>query len=163
MIKYLLVTHAYLAEGFRSASEMIMGKQERLLAFCAYLNENENVFEKIDDEVRDLSTEDTLIIITDLLGGSVNSAMMQYTKNKNIHLVTGANLLLIIQLLMIQTEDEMIKKFEKKLGKRIDEIDFPTFYFLFKNRKTDEKTAYPPDLFDIDAKQLQSDGSCCRI
>ncbi len=113
MIKYLLVTHAYLAEGFRSASEMIMGKQERLLAFCAYLNENENVFEKIDDEVRDLSTEDTLIIITDLLGGSVNSAMMQYTKNKNIHLVTGANLLLIIQLLMIQTEDEIYSHISK--------------------------------------------------
>ena len=47
MIKYLLVTHAYLAEGFRSASEMIMGKQERLLAFCAYLNEMKMSLKKL--------------------------------------------------------------------------------------------------------------------
>ena len=39
--------------------------------------------------------------------------MMQYTKNKNIHLVTGANLLLIIQLLMIQTEDEIYSHISK--------------------------------------------------
>lgn len=60
------------------------------------------------------------------------------------------------------SEDEMIKKFEKKLGKEIDEVDYKTFYFLFKNREADsDDTAYDPDLFDIEIDQKKE--GCCLL
>ena len=62
------------------------------------------------------------------------------------------------------SEDEMIKKFEKQLGHEIDEINYPDFFFCFKHRRTDEETAYDPDIFGVRIGFIEDEkGGCCRI
>lgn len=63
------------------------------------------------------------------------------------------------------SEDEMIKRFEKQLGHEIDEINYQDFFFCFKHRKTDEQSAYDPDIFGvrIGFNDDENDGGCCLI
>ena len=62
------------------------------------------------------------------------------------------------------SEDEMIKKMQKKLGHEIDFLDYPTFYFCFKNRQTDiNETAYDNDIFPNFKIKNSSEGGCCKI
>lgn len=109
MRHYFVITHALLAKGLKSAAELIMGEQSKLISYCAYVDPNEDVCARMMLDVEGIKNEDEIIIITDLLGGSVNTAMMALLPKPNVHIVTGANLLLLLQLLMVP-EDCDIKE-----------------------------------------------------
>ena len=81
MRKFLFASHAYLAEGVKSALELIMGEQESVEVMCAYLQEDYDIKQEIKKYMDNLSEEAELIIITDVLGGSVNN---EFVENKYI-------------------------------------------------------------------------------
>jgi len=61
------------------------------------------------------------------------------------------------------SEDDMIKKFEKRLGKEIDYVDYSTFYYCFKHRQIEEHdTAYDPEIFG-NVQISDGSGGCCLI
>lgn len=105
MRQYYVITHALLAKGLKSASELIMGTQEQLIAYCAYLDPDQDVCAEVVEKVKHI--EDEVIVITDILGGSVNTAMMPLLEHPNVHIVTGANLGLILQLLMLPKDCDL--------------------------------------------------------
>ena len=43
---------------------------------------------------------DEIVIMTDMLGGSVNNNAVVLTKNPNVHVVTGMNLAVVISIIM---------------------------------------------------------------
>ncbi|WP_395387494.1 PTS sugar transporter subunit IIA [Pediococcus parvulus] len=96
MIKVVIVTHGYLAEGLKSSTEFIMGKQENLEAIPAYTEE----FPRIDDILKKIiDSGETTLFVTDVFGGSVNNEIEALLPNNpQIRLVCGANLPFLIQL-----------------------------------------------------------------
>ena len=55
------------------------------------------------------------------------------------------------------SEDQMMQKFQKKLGRPVENINYPTYYFLFKSRETlPNEDAY--DMFDN-----FEEGGCCLL
>lgn len=101
MLKILVVSHGRFAEGITSAAEIIMGKQENLSYINAYVNDvtYEEQFEKYMASV-DL-TQDKLIIVADLFGGSVNQKTMKNIDMSKVILVTGLCLPMLLELLML--------------------------------------------------------------
>ncbi|KJY57435.1 hypothetical protein LDX54_09330 [Lactobacillus sp. IBH004] len=99
-MKIILVSHGKLAKGMKNTVEMIAGNQDNLEAYEAYKNgtsddsfigDIKNSLDKVGDQ--------KAVIITDVLGGSVNNEMTQLLKDhQNLTVLTGMNLPLVITL-----------------------------------------------------------------
>lgn len=108
MRKIIIASHSRFAEGIKSTLEMIMGSQENVISFCAYTEEQINFKAKIKEIIDAKTDEDEIVICTDLFGGSVNNELMEFTKVKGIYLVTGINLLFLIQLTVNDVETPIV-------------------------------------------------------
>jgi len=112
--KILLASHARLAEGMRSTVEMVTGRQEQLSAVCAYTEETPDFKAYMEDVIKNLRAEDELVIVTDVLGGSVNNEASQFKNRPNVHVVTGMNLALVLNL-VISTQPDTARLIEESL------------------------------------------------
>lgn len=105
MKRFILATHAYMSKGIKSSLELILGKQENLSVYCAYA-EGEPFFKPlVIQEVED-HPEDEFVIMTDLFGGSVNNELLELTTRRNVHVVTGTNLILAMSILLTCPESD---------------------------------------------------------
>lgn len=86
----ILASHGCLASGMKSAVEMILGKADYMRCYDLKTYKMPSA---ILDELRGTKHN---IIITDLLGGSINNALMELMED-NI-LITGMNLGLVLEL-----------------------------------------------------------------
>lgn len=116
MIKILLASHGKLAEGMKSSVELIMGKVSKVEVINAYIDDDD-LEDEILENFKKLKKEDKLIVVTDLLGGSVNNIFIEFLKKYDFYLISGMNLLLVIQLLLLKGDEE----FEKELKRIITE------------------------------------------
>lgn len=111
MRHYILTGHAHISEGIASAIKFVLGIE--IPYFNAYI-ENEGVYsEKILAQIQKYSQEDDVIIMTDIMGGSVNNDMMAVMNLPNVHLVCGMNLALVVQMVLSDQEQdtkELIKQ-----------------------------------------------------
>lgn len=121
----LLMSHGHLASGMKCTVEMIVGKMENLLAFDAYVDGNDNVKQFIEDFLEKHPNEE-VIIVTDVLGGSVNNEMLNYNNLPPVNLISGMNVPLVVNLLLnigeelkttieesVETGREAVRYFEK--------------------------------------------------
>lgn len=100
MRKFLLASHGNLAAGMKDTIEMIAGERENVQAVCAYTGEIPDVRAYMDHYMRERNENDELVIITDLLGGSVNNEMSQYRCIPNVHIIAGMNAALVLNLVL---------------------------------------------------------------
>jgi len=102
--KYLIATHGTFSAGVKSSLEMIMGNTEHLFIIQAYIDQNIAVEDEIKEVLEQISANDELIIFSDILGGSVTNQLLQLALKPNIHIVSGFNLPLLIDVLLGDTE-----------------------------------------------------------
>lgn len=89
-----------MAEGVVQSAKMIVGDVKFLSYINAYVDEDQDV----DKQIRNFLTENrgqTIIVCTDIFGGSVNNDWMKYLhKEKNLYLIAGLSLPLVIELVL---------------------------------------------------------------
>ncbi len=105
MRKILLASHAYLAKGMKCSVEMVTGKQEGLEAVCAYTEGAPDLKAYLEQAVQSLQEDDELVIVTDVLGGSVNNEAAQLRSRPNVYVVAGMNLALVLSLVISSEPD----------------------------------------------------------
>ena len=98
----ILASHGHLASGMKSTAEMILGEQENLKAFDAYTEPECDVHATLENLIRQADGE--CILVTDVLGGSVNKEASVFAAWPGVRVITGMNLTLVATLL---TEDEL--------------------------------------------------------
>ena len=78
--------------------------------------EKEGVDEQLKAYFSEISDEDQVIVCTDLMGGSVNQKIVPYAQKKNVFLIAGFNLPLLLELAMNEdkvTEEELLDSIEE--------------------------------------------------
>ena len=115
MIKLGLASHGELAEGIYSSLRLILAESADLHTVCAYTQGPDDILKKIEKLFETFEETDEIIVMTDLLGGSVNSAFAQLLSKRKFWLVTGVSLGLVMELLLIKEGDEIQKKIEEAL------------------------------------------------
>lgn len=102
MFNILILSHGNLAKSFYETSEMIIGKLEGV-SFCGLLpGESLQEFEeqviKLADE---LYTEDGLLVLIDLYGGTPSNLAIMKLLNRyeRVYLVSGVNLPILLEAL----------------------------------------------------------------
>lgn len=136
MKKIILVSHGDLATGLKSTLEMIAGENESVYALSMAPDENPDQiadrFKKIFEEGNNM--EDSYLIASDLPGGSVNTAMMKYLTYDNVYIVSGVNLVFLLEYIFSVEQDvsEAITQSVSKARESLMQIE------LTKNYNDDE-------------------------
>ena len=98
MRKVLVATHGRLAEGIRETMQFIMGDEGTVDVLNAYTSQEFDMHKEAERLVNNLGAGDELIVAADLFGGSVANAFVQYMPTGKVHVVTGVNLPMLIEL-----------------------------------------------------------------
>lgn len=109
MKQILIATHGKMASGIRYTAELIVGQMAEIETIDAYVTPEDNV-EKKFKEYFQKHEHDRVIVFTDLMGGSVNQKLMEYSKKENVTLITGTNLPVLMQVMLADddvTDDEI--------------------------------------------------------
>lgn len=94
------MSHGEMAGGVIQSAKLIVGDVDYLEHINAYVDENNDVDKLIDEYLRKNKGE-TIIVVTDIFGGSVNNSWLKRLNSvKNLYLVSGMSLQLIIQLVL---------------------------------------------------------------
>jgi fructoselysine and glucoselysine-specific PTS system IIA component len=98
--KFIIATHGRMASGIKSSLEMIIGQTEGLFLIEAYIEGNKGIEEELERVLSNIDTQAELIVFTDLLGGSITNQVLRLTHGRNIHIVSGFNLAMLIETIM---------------------------------------------------------------
>lgn len=112
-MKILCMSHGTMAQGVVQSAKMIVGDVQFLEYINAYVDQETNIDHQIKTFLKQNNNQ-TIIVCTDLFGGSVNNYWMKYLDSeKNLYLIAGLSLPLIIELVL---------KIEQKSGENINDI-----------------------------------------
>ncbi|MFT8340906.1 PTS sugar transporter subunit IIA [Clostridium beijerinckii] len=99
MVQIILASHGNLAKGMKDTLNMIIGDVSMIEAFSSYRDEDVNTRNAIEVIIKENYNKRDIFILTDILGGSVNTEIMSLIKEyPNIHVLSGINLPLVISL-----------------------------------------------------------------
>lgn len=122
-MKVLIASHGQMASGIRSSLEILAGSQDEIQTLDAYVEgvEPEQAFEAY---LKELGGEKA-IVFTDLMGGSVNQAIVKkIPEYPNIHVVTGANLALIFSLVVSGTKDITAEEIRTAIAEAQEQMQY---------------------------------------
>jgi PTS system mannose-specific IIA component len=99
MIGIVIVTHRQLGDAFIEAAAFIMGNRpEALVSVSIDLNESANVLRgKIADGIKKVKSEDGVLILTDMFGGTPSNLSYSFLEEGHIEVISGVNLPILIQ------------------------------------------------------------------
>jgi fructoselysine and glucoselysine-specific PTS system IIA component len=102
--KFLIATHGTLAAGVKSSLDIIIGSMEHVFLIQAYVDENSSVGSEIKGILEKVNNRDELVVFTDILGGSITNQILQHSQKSNVHVISGFNLPLIIDIMLADTQ-----------------------------------------------------------
>lgn len=99
MIGVLVVTHCRLGDALLEAADFILGERpEAMAAVSIDLNENaEKLRKKIADGIKKLKSDDGILILTDMFGGTPSNLSYSFLEEGRIEVISGVNLPILIR------------------------------------------------------------------
>lgn len=126
MVKFFLSSHGHLASGLKSSINILLGDSSRLTVFDAYVDER-SLEEELNSFYMEVGSEDQVILLSDMYGGSVNSIMYTFLKRPGTIMIAGVNLALVIGLVILDgpISQDMIHEIvnQSREALRIVELD----------------------------------------
>lgn len=138
-MKFVMATHGTFADGIKESIKLIAGDFKNLIALSCYMKENFNLKDEIDSILNEARNEE-IIVITDIFGGSVNNAFVErIPENPNLHVISGLNLPLMLELLgeyedyneateliktSIKNNEDSVHYCNEEINKNIDDEEF---------------------------------------
>lgn len=99
MRKIIIATHGYMADGVKSSIEILCGKKENIFCIDAYTS-GKNEMDDIEKFFKSLAPNDEIVIFTDIAGGSVTQKLLPYSNLKNVYLIAGFNLPIVLEIIL---------------------------------------------------------------
>lgn len=113
----VIVSHGQLANELLSAAEAIVGKVDFLAAVSiGWQDDVEVARSEIEKAIKKVSSGKGVLILTDMFGGTPTNISAMFLANKDVEVVTGVNLPMVIKLAS-QKEDTTLEE----LAKRVEE------------------------------------------
>ncbi|GAF38728.1 PTS system, IIA component [Agrilactobacillus composti DSM 18527 = JCM 14202] len=103
MTRIIFISHNQLAAGLKAAVEMIAGPQKQLEAMASCPGKNQmTLFNRFAKR----SSEQQVLILADLVGGSMCNAAMALLDLPNVTLLGGMNLALALQVVLTPPQSD---------------------------------------------------------
>src|SRR5579871_4499492 len=104
MRKFLIAAHGSFASGIKSSLDIIIGETENIFVIDAYVNGNKSIEDELGKILSEIKPEDELIVFSDLMGGSITNQILRVALRPNVHVLSGMNLPLLIDVVMADAE-----------------------------------------------------------
>ena len=101
MTRIILVSHNQLAPGMKAAVEMIAGPQANLEAY-GLMPGDQPIIHAIKATI---TADQDVLVLADIVGGSMCNAAMKLLNLPNVRLVGGMNLALVLQIVLAPPTD----------------------------------------------------------
>ena len=110
MLGLVLVTHGALAVEFKSALEHVVGPQEQVETVA--IGPDDDMEARRNDIVAAVDAADTgdgVVILTDMFGGTPSNLAISVMQNRDVEVIAGVNLPMLIKLAGVRVENNMQK------------------------------------------------------
>ncbi|MGC3995509.1 MAG: hypothetical protein QM779_15560 [Propionicimonas sp.] len=97
MLRLFIGSHGRFASGLLGAVEVLLGSQRAVTTYDAYLDDT-TVADAVDAFYATVQAADQVVLMSDLYGGSVNTALCAYLDRPNTTLVSGVNLAFVLAI-----------------------------------------------------------------
>lgn len=99
MIGVLIVTHQELAEALISVCDLILGRQDGMMAVSLDPNAPpESSRQQIQQGMAQVNNGDGVVILTDMLGGTPSNLSLSFLQEGKVEVITGVNLPMLMKL-----------------------------------------------------------------
>ena len=115
MRKFLITAHGTFASGIKSSLDIIIGETENVFVIDAYVNGNKSIEDELRKILENIKPEDELIVFSDVMGGSITNQVLRFALRENVHIVSGMNLPLLIDIIMADTDMPVADLIENSL------------------------------------------------
>ena len=78
MVRYIFASHYRMADGLKETVEFLTSVKENLYTISAYVTEDYNIEEEIKKIFDGFQKDDKVVVMTDVLSGSVNQKFIPY-------------------------------------------------------------------------------------
>ena len=137
--QFILASHGSLATGMKSAIKMICGEDERIEPYDLDNYESPLHIYKLLENLIIKNTDTNYCIITDILGGSVQNALLHLAVFDNVIIVTGMNLGLVLSMLLDSGDYTLMEKTERAIAASIPAIQIFSKKRILKELEEYEK------------------------
>jgi fructoselysine and glucoselysine-specific PTS system IIA component len=120
--KFLIATHGTFAGGIKSSLDIIIGETENVFIIEAYVDGNKSIEDALNNVLKNINADDELIVFSDLLGGSITNQILRYALKENVHVVSGINLPLLIEVALADNEMPIIEVLQIAITNAKDQI-----------------------------------------
>src|ERR1041384_1532056 len=97
MIGVVVATHGRLAEEMVRTAEGVVGKLAQVLPVAVDAS-NPDIRGQLKEAIKAVDTGDGVLLFTDLLGGSPTNLCVSFLAERNVEIVTGVNLPMLVKL-----------------------------------------------------------------
>ena len=136
--KFLIATHGAFAKGVKSSLDIIIGEMDSVFLIQAYLDESRSVEDELAEVLETITAGEELIIFTDLLGGSVNNIMLRNALRDNVHIVSGFNLPLLIEVILGDAESPVIEVIESAINNAKEQMVYVNKLITLNNNQDND-------------------------
>ncbi len=114
MIGLVIVTHGQLAESFRTAVEHVVGQQPLIATICIEPQDNmEQRREDIVTAIDQVNKGKGVVVLTDMFGGTPSNLAISIMSQKNIEVLAGVNLPMLVKLASVRDKVPMADAVEQ--------------------------------------------------
>jgi PTS system mannose-specific IIA component len=109
MIGILVVTHCRLGDALLEAADFILGERpDAVTAISIDLNEDaEKLRKKIADKIKKLKSEEGILILTDMFGGTPANLSYSFLEEGHIEVISGVNLPILIRAVNVRSKQSL--------------------------------------------------------
>jgi PTS system mannose-specific IIA component len=108
MIGILIVTHQELAEAFTSVWDLILGRQEGIVAISLDPSAPPEVSrQQIQQGLLQVNNGNGVVILTDMLGGTPSNLTLSFLQEGKVEVITGVNLPMLMKLAQLREQDDL--------------------------------------------------------
>lgn len=116
MRKFLIAAHGSFSSGIKSSLEIIIGKVENVSVIDAYVDGNKSIEDELNTILTNVHVEDELVVFSDLMGGSITNQILRHGLRENVHVVSGMNLPLLIDIMLADTDTPVTDVIESAIS-----------------------------------------------
>lgn len=122
MRKFLIAAHGTFSSGIKSSLDIIIGKMENVFIIDAYVDGNKSIEDELNTILTKVKPEDELIVFSDVMGGSITNQVLRYAKRENVHVVSGMNLPLLIDVMLADADKPVEEVIENGISIAKDQV-----------------------------------------
>ncbi|MEW5766621.1 MAG: PTS sugar transporter subunit IIA [bacterium] len=121
MIGIAIVTHGKLGVELIKTAEGIVGSLEKVKAVSSIPSDTlDEIMRKVCEAIEEVDTGEGVILLTDLFGGSSSTTCAALGNNRNLKVISGVNLPMLIDLAFHRNQHNLseVAALAKKAGQR---------------------------------------------